>query len=177
VSSADEEKLARLPPAEFHGIAYRQQSPGFDPTSGAGARRAGGRFNPPNSFPVLYLALSRETAAAELRHAADGVGLPVSSVLPRELFRYGVRLSRVVDLRDETTRTELGVSIEELLAPDRGRSQALGAAVEGSGTEAVVCPSATGAGDILAIFVDNVPATAVKPRLLDTWDVEADVDA
>jgi RES domain-containing protein len=95
--------------------------------------------------------------------------------LPRELFRYDVRLSRVLDLRDEAARAALGIRNEELLAPDRTRSQALGAAAAGSGIEGVICPSTTGVGDVLAIFVDNVPATAVKPRLLDTWNAEVDV--
>lgn len=36
-------------------VAYRSQAKGFDPRRGDGARRLGGRFNPPHTFPVLKL--------------------------------------------------------------------------------------------------------------------------
>lgn len=40
-------------------VGYRNQTRGYDPTSGEGARRFGGRFDPPGSFPVLYLYTTR----------------------------------------------------------------------------------------------------------------------
>jgi RES domain-containing protein len=56
----------------YSGICYRQQSPKYDPLSGEGARMQGGRFNPPNSFPVLYLCSTAGCAAAEfMRFATD----------------------------------------------------------------------------------------------------------
>ena len=175
MSQRDEELLARATTVQLQGLAYRNQPPGFDPRSGAGARRRGGRFNPPNSFPVLYLALTPDTAAAELHRAAEGMGLPVSAVLPRELFRYDVDLTRVLDLRDQAVRDVLGVTLPELLAADRTRSHQIGEAASRLGIQALVCPSATGVGDILAVFVDNLGSGTCEPHLVATWATEDQV--
>jgi RES domain-containing protein len=175
VSSRVEELLARAPTVRIEGVAYQNQPPGFDPRSGAGARRRGGRFNPPNSFPVLYLALTPDTAAAELRRGAEGMGLPVAGVLPRELFRYDVDLARVLDLRDQAVRDTLGVTREELLAADRTRSHQIGEAASRLGVQAVVCPSATGLGAIVAVFTDNLGSGTCEPHLVATWETEGQI--
>jgi RES domain-containing protein len=172
VSERDEELLARAATTRLQGIAYRNQPPGFDPRSGAGARRRGGRFNPPNSFPVLYLAVTPDTAAAELHRAAEGMGLRVAAVLPRELYRYDVDLVRVLDLRDRSIRDALGVTLDELLAADRTRSHQIGEAASRLGVQALVCPSATGVGDVLAVFVDNLGSATCDPHLAVTWTTE-----
>jgi RES domain-containing protein len=175
VSTRDEDLLARVPVISFSGAAYRQQSPTFDPRSGAGARRMGGRFNPPNSFPVLYLGLSVETVAAELHRAAAAMGLPTDAVLPRELFRYDIELVAVVDLRGEGVLDTLGTTREELLSADRARGQSLGAAAARMGAQALICPSATGVGDVLAVFVDNLGSGRCEPQLLETWETRHNV--
>jgi RES domain-containing protein len=66
--------LATITPARFAGPAYRNQAPGFDPISGEGARRQGGRFNPPHSFPVIYLCATRPCVVAELTAQATRQG-------------------------------------------------------------------------------------------------------
>lgn len=175
MTARDEELLARAPTGPLHTTAYRNQPPGFDPRSGAGARRRGGRFNPPDSFPVLYLALSPATAAAELHRGAEAMGLPTSAVLPRELYRYDVDLTTVLDLRDEATRQALEVTIDELLAADRSRSTQLGAAAAARGIQALICPSATGVGYVVAVFVENLGASRCEPHLVTTWTTETDV--
>ena len=171
----DEELLARASKTGLKCIAYRNQPSGFDPRSGAGARRRGGRFNPPNSFGVLYLAMSCETAGAELQRASAAMGLPLAAVLPRELFQYDVDLQAIVDLRDPATREQLEVTVDELLAADRVRSQQVGEAASRLGIQALICPSATGIGDVLVVFVDNIGAGVCEPHLLGTWSIEAEV--
>lgn len=59
------DRISTAPRRASSGHGYRQQSPGYDPLSGEGARIQGGRVNPPDSFPVLYLCSTAWCAAAE----------------------------------------------------------------------------------------------------------------
>lgn len=175
MTERDEERLARLNLASYSGTAYRHQSPGFDPRSGTGARRRGGRFNPPRSFQVLYLALSVETAAADLRQAAERMNLPLAAALPREVFVSTVSLDHVLDLRASEALAGLEVTRNQLLAADQARSRVVGEAVNRPGVQALIAPSATGVGDVLALFPENLSAGTIEPRLLATWEAVGDV--
>jgi RES domain-containing protein len=84
--------IEQLTPVAYAGHAYRHLAPGYSAYSGEGARAAGGRWNPPNSFPVLYLALDEDTVTAEvIRHAAR-TGRRPEDLLPRLLYRYQLDL-------------------------------------------------------------------------------------
>ncbi len=170
-----EDRLARVAPTSFRGTAYRQQGAGYDPRSGAGARRHGGRFNPPRSFPVLYLALSLETTAAELRHVAARTGLALEEALPREVFAFDLELTEVLDLRDDNALAELDVTRDELLSADQLRSREIGEAALHLGFQAIVAPSATGTGEVLAVLADNLGAGKCEPRRLGDWNTESDL--
>ena len=171
------ERLARVQAVSFRGRAYRQQSPGYDPRSGAGSRQAGGRFNPPQSFPVLYLGTSIRTLAAELVRAADRIGLGVDDVLPRELFRYDVELDAVLDLRDPDVLALLEVTLDEVLADDRTTSVAIGEEALALGWQAVWCPSASGEGDVLAILLPNLAGGQLDATPLHVWRAASDVES
>lgn len=169
------ERLARVQAVPFRGLAYRQQSPGYDPRSGAGARQAGGRFNPPQSFPVLYLGTSMRTLVAELAKAASRIGLDLDDVLPREVFRYEIELDAVLDLRDPETLAVLGVSLEDLLAEDRTTSIAIGEEALAAGWQAIWCPSAARDGDVLAILLPNLGGGQLEASLVSVWQTRTDV--
>jgi len=83
----DPQHLARVSASRADLTGYRNQTPGFDPRSGEGARRFGGRFNPPDSFPVLYLCSTPACAASELRRQAARQGIELDHMLPREALR------------------------------------------------------------------------------------------
>jgi hypothetical protein len=87
-------KLARLAGSALSLSGYRNQAPGFDPRSGDGARRVGGRFNRPDSFPVVYLCTTRPCVVAELTRQARRQGLEVEDLLPRELWVVSRRRRR-----------------------------------------------------------------------------------
>lgn len=167
--------LTEASPSGYQGRAHRQQSVGHDPRSGAGARRAGGRFNPPGSFPVLYLCLSPDCCVAELRQAARSLAVPVSALLPRELYTYEAALNRVLDLRDKRVRRQLNVELAELLDTNRIASRELGVAAFRAEWQAIICPSRTGIGDVVAVFPEHAAGSIVDVRLASVWQREADL--
>lgn len=120
--------------------------------SGEGARITGGRWNPPDSFPVLYTARSVESVVAEFRRMASRQGLTVSDYRRRRVVTYEVSLSRVLDLTQADDLAALGFTLAIITADDILPTQAIGEAAHYVGFEAVLAPSATGVGQTLAVF-------------------------
>lgn len=81
----DPRLIGRLDGTAFELVGYRNQAPGFDPRSGEGARRFGGRFNPPHSFPVIYLCTTRPCVVAEFTRQVDRQGVGIEGFLPLSL--------------------------------------------------------------------------------------------
>jgi len=67
----DPKLVGRLGGGALDLVGYRNQAPGFDPRSGEGARRFGGRFNSSHSFPVIYLCTTRPCVVAELTRQVE----------------------------------------------------------------------------------------------------------
>lgn len=99
----DPSKLADSAGDELSVAGYRNQTRRWDPLSDDGARRSGGRFNPPHSFPVIYLCTTRPCVVAELTRQARGQNLDVEDLLPRELWCLTVELTKVLDLTNGGT--------------------------------------------------------------------------
>lgn len=159
-----------LPTTAFAGEAFRHLSPGTSPLSGHGAWVNGGRWNPPLSFPVLYLALSEEVARAEFRRMARKLGEPIGTFLPRELHRYEVSLVDVVDLRDADARRAVAPNDRRLTADPPTLCQAIGFAAHETGREGLLVASATGAGLVLPVFYGRLGSTSyVRPTTFATW--------
>lgn len=93
----------RLPFIRFTDPVYRAHHPrwAFDPVSGEGARRHGGRFNRPGT-PALYTALRMETAWLE---AQQGFAFKAQ---PLTLCSYAVDCADILDLTSPTTLAALG---------------------------------------------------------------------
>ncbi|WP_161571011.1 RES domain-containing protein [Granulicella sibirica] len=140
--------LENAPVQAFSGFVYRiiAERHRDSPLSAIGSVRSGGRYNAPNSFPVLYCADSQMTAMLEvdaLFTTADGQlkGAPRD---PDLVLSLRCNLARVLDLTDESFYRELGTTRHELvsLSPSRfilnanGKetpTQTLGAACSFSG--------------------------------------------
>ena len=103
----------------------------------------------------------------ELLRAARRAGMTAALLGPRRLATIHVRLSRVLDLTSDRVRASLGISEADLVADDPVIPRAIGEAAHHLGYEAVLAPSAAGAGRVLAIFVDNRAAGS----LLELADV------
>lgn len=160
--------LDRLDPVHFEGRAYRHIAANWHPLSGAGARSQGGRWNPPESFATLYLALSKETAVAEFRRMASRQGRDLDDFIPRRLYRIDLELSAVVDLTGMKLPGALGGL--DLRASDLAATQAVGEAAQYLGREAIKAPSATGVGEILAVFIDRLqPDSVVEATTFEAW--------
>lgn len=94
MSPFDPRALGAVRGVSLTAVAYRNQARGFDLRSSDGARRLGGRFNPPHSFPELCLCLTKPCIVAELTKQAERQSLNLADLLPRELWQMDADLER-----------------------------------------------------------------------------------
>lgn len=151
-------RVESLEPASLEATAFRHLAERRHPLSASGARVHGGRWNPPDSFATLYLALERETAIAEFYRLAARQRRDPEDFLPRRLYRYDVALEAVLDLRGAAARATIALDDAELRAADATACRRVGEAAEHLGLEGLLAPSATGAGTVLAVFFDRLHA-------------------
>ena len=151
------ERLAWVGEAwRIHRERYQADDPG-------GSLRVSGRYHRGQDFfpedqvfAALYLALSPETALAELvRHVTPEL---LSALNDYRLTRLRLSLDDVLDLRDPAL---LEIEMEDLHSDtDHELTRELGTAAYSSGREAILIPSATRLGDNLIIFPDNLRETS-----------------
>lgn len=67
---------------EWSETCYRYTGAHRDALSGEGARRFGGRWNPPLLFPAIYLADSAQACMVEVERATTGQGARRSDMRP-----------------------------------------------------------------------------------------------
>ena len=168
-------KLAKLTGMAHSATGYRNQASGFDPRSGDGARRFGGRFNPPHSFPVIYLCTSRPCVVAELTRQADRQGLAVDDLQPRELWRITVALTRALDLTHSGTLGALDVDPADLLRDDRQLTHEIGEAAHEHRFQAIRSASVTGVDDVAGIMPENLVGAVLHAELIQEWRTASDL--
>lgn len=173
--SFDSRTLGQVASTNLSTVAYRNQATGFDPRSGDGARRLGGRFNPPHSFPVLYLCLTRRCVIAELTRQAERQNLSVKDLLPRDLFEVSAELDTVLDLTADETLDALGLTRPDLVRQDHRLTQEIGDAAHEQGLQAIRSPSATGVDHVLTIFPENLAGAVLQVELVAEWRRTADL--
>lgn len=141
------------------GTVYRAHNPrwAFAPTSGEGAARHGGRFNP-RGVPALYTSCRMETAWIE---AQQGFAFKAQ---PLTICAYAVDCAEIADLTEPAIRAALGVTPGDLACAwedlaARGLeppSWALARRLITGGTAAIIVPSfapgATAAADRNVVF-------------------------
>jgi RES domain-containing protein len=173
--SFDLSKIATLAGSGLSVKGYRNQASGFDPRSGDGARRFGGRFNPPHSYPVIYLCTTRPCVVAELTRQARRQGLAVEDLLPRELWLVTVALTKVLDLTDAETLQALGVETDELVRDDLQLTREIGDAAHEHRFQAIRSASVTGVDDVVAILPENLAGAVLAAELVQEWTTAADL--
>lgn len=138
-------------PTSIDGVFYRHTSERRNPLSGEGARMAGGRWNSPGT-ETLYLARPISTCRAEFLRMAEGQGRGPESFLPRNVHTIAVTNLAVADLRKDETLLSVGLD-RDAIGGEWGPCQAVGDAVATLGLGGLLAPSATGTGEVLAVFV------------------------
>lgn len=163
-------RIEAVEPAAYRGTAFRHLAQDRNPLSGSGARTFGGRWNPPESFPTLYLALDRETTIREFYRLAERQGRSPRDFLPRRMYTYDVTLTAVLDLRQAATVDALRVPEASLVADAIGQTQEIGDCAHNLGLEGILAPSAAGDGTVLAVFFDRLLADShVRDLGYEPW--------
>ena len=165
------EQVATAPRIAYVGEAFRHMAAEWDnPLSGEGARIHGGRFNGPDSFPVLYLCGTRPCAVAELRLRGEPLVIGVEGLLPRVLYQYEVSLDQVLDLTSAETLDHLGVGTAQIIGADVTIPRQIGESAHATGSQAIRAPSATGVDEVLAVFPELLGSGRLLPGLLERWE-------
>jgi RES domain-containing protein len=164
-------RIDSLQPVSLAGQAFRHVAAGRHPLSGRGARIHGGRWNPPESFSTLYLALERDAAVREFIRMAARQRLTPGDFLPRRIYRYEIELNASLDLRVGEALGAVGLGPDAPTSSDARACQAVGEAAHYVGLEAILAPSATEAGSVVAVFIDRLRADSELRDLdFETWE-------
>jgi RES domain-containing protein len=167
---------ARRDASGWSGTVYRSVTPRYagsaDLLSGFGARKHGGRWNPPGAFSAVYGSSSPETAVAEAIETFRHYRIPVADAMPRVIVAMEARLGAVLDLTDPKTRSLLRVSRRALRedawreSQERGvesLTQAIGRSAYEAGFDGLRAPSApVAAGWNLVVFPQRALVGALR---------------
>jgi hypothetical protein len=99
----------------------------------------------------------------------------IEALLPRRLFLYEVSLLRVLDLTSEVTRRTLDIEQDVLTRYSWSECQDLGTIAHSLSIQAINSYSATGIGEVLAVFSDNVEEEDLKTTFVEEWREVGDV--
>lgn len=142
----------------WSGTVSRYTTARREPLSGEGARLFGGRWNPPDLFPVVYLAEPAAACMRELERAAADNHVDVATQLQVPYLMHTIRVADlpVLDLRDEDAQEVLGLEPSDITG-NWEACQPVGHAAWFLEFAGVLAPSATGPGNTLALFEHRVP--------------------
>jgi RES domain-containing protein len=143
---------------------FRVVREGLDPLATTGSLKAGGRFNPPGTFGVLYTSLDAKTAAQEVAR-----GLRTRGIDPEQfaegawwVYELAVKLGSVLDFTAPDVLERSGVSENSLTGSDVNATRRIAAEARELGYEALVVPSAVAPGSKnLVIFLDRAPSRPI----------------
>ena len=137
-----------------------------DVITGAGARKAGARWNAKGSFRALYFSLNPETALAEVLAYRRSQNVPDAETTPMTLVACHADVQRVLDLTDRRVRRLLGVTVTQVTGEpwravqhggQEALTQAIGRLAREAGFQGLVVPSAARAKAVnLVLFPDRL---------------------
>lgn len=155
-----------------------------DPLDPSYAAEAGGRWNPPNSFPTLYLNADPPTARLQLERMLEGQPARVEELRDDAYVLIAAQLpsgQRTADAVTDAGLDELGLPVTYPADQNgeripRGRCQSIGVEVRDNGLQGVWCRSAAridGRGREVAWFPAGPRSRArvvwEEPRPLGEW--------
>jgi RES domain-containing protein len=151
--------LDACPREDFEGIAWRIVRDGRDPLLGS---PSGARWDP-GTFDVLYTALSREGAMAEIHfHLSRQPVFP--SKVRFHLYELSVRAERLLRLPDMGALEQLGIEGDKYAELLYARTQEIGDAAQFLGFSGMIVPSARWSGLNLMLFTDRLEPAALSVR-------------
>ncbi len=149
--------VSRAATATVAGRFQRHVSARQEPLRGS---RAGGRWGPEATYPVLYLGRPTASVVVEAhRHLVETVeGMQPQMVGPRRLVTCEVEVTNVLDLRVGTNRDAVGLTIADLCSDvgDYEICHRIGQVACKLGLHGVIAPAAGGLGETLAVFEDRL---------------------
>lgn len=164
---------------ELSKTAYRSVSPEYasdaDLLSGEGARRYGGRWNPPSGFATIYASLTPETALAEALFFSRRAGLADSAVMPRVFVALRVQVNVTLSLLDYRVRRGLRIDLRSFHMEDwravnaasrESYLQTVGRASFDEGIEALVVPSAADRGEFNVVVFPEALGASSSVRII-----------
>lgn len=130
--------------SQWSGTCARYTGAHRDPLSGEGARRFGGRWNPPLLFTAIYLADSAQACMVEVERAAQ-----VAATTPEKLLEAPYRLHTIA-------ATDLAVldltTPDDIYGDDWSACQAVGHAAWFLHVQGVLVPAAGGVGLVITAY-------------------------
>jgi RES domain-containing protein len=153
-------------PAVLQGVAFRVTSPRYrDLRRTAEITRhpeSHGRFNTAE-FGAVYVSREPGTACQELRRRLARAGEDLERVHPRSIFVLDVHLHVVADIRTAKSLELWGLTADDVKGDEMERCQEMAAVATRLGYEAVRWNAATGAGESLALYIDQlIPDSQVR---------------
>lgn len=148
------ESLAQAELAHIEGTFYRHTSVKVRSLKGSSA---GGRWGSRDGTSVLYLGRPVDSVVAEAyRNLVDDIeGMTGDLVGPRRLMTCNLKVTNILDLRDQSTRVLAGLTEEDLSGPWEP-CQLIGRASHMLGFHGVIAPAATQLGETLALFEQHL---------------------
>jgi len=153
----DEELVQRIDArgtAQWSGECFRYAGAHREPLSGEGARRFGGRWNPPLLFSAIYLADSAQACMVEVERAAQA-----ASTTPEQMLQARYRLHTiqatdmaVLDLTTAEARDAVGLEDDDIYGDDWSACQAVGHAAWFLHVQGVLVPAAGGVGLVITAY-------------------------
>jgi RES domain-containing protein len=146
-----------LTQTRFVGLTFRVTAPRYTDlrTTAEMSRLHPGRFNTAH-VGAVYVSREPETALEELRRRGARDGVSLADMHPRSIFVIDLLLQRVVDLTAPEQLDAWGLTAQDLVSDDMERCQEVADVAARLGAEAIRWSSATGAGQSLAVFVDQL---------------------
>jgi hypothetical protein len=123
-----------------------------------------GRWQRGSEVAGFYLADSRETAWAEWYRQIDELALRAADQLPRDLWRFEVKLADIADLRSEAQLERVGLTRPRPSRRGWAAFQEVGEQLHAEGWKGVHAPSAARpkSGEILCLFRAGEKVDGVK---------------
>jgi RES domain-containing protein len=148
----------------LRGSVFRVTSPRYRdlPRTAEMSRIHLGRFNT-TSVGAVYASGEPATAIEELRRRAARDGTSLTAMHPRSIFALRIDLHAMVDLTGQNGLVAWGLTSSDLESDDFTRCQEVTAQAAQRGAEGVRWASATGRGQSLAIFIEQLlPGSIVE---------------